>query len=113
MTSLEFMPNAAAAIKEAARVSAKGIVFGLMNKSSPVTLRKKILAAMKERSFYSDANFYSISKIKRLLFETFGEGYSITFWSTTVFPKFLRDWESSVFPFGAFLGLAVKLRDDL
>ena len=40
ITSLEFMPDAKLAIKEAARVAEKGLIFGLMNKNSPSTIRK-------------------------------------------------------------------------
>ena len=64
MTSLEFMPDSATAIKEAARVANKGIIFGLMNKNSPATLRKRIQAAIQKNSFYEKAKFYSYSRHK-------------------------------------------------
>lgn len=45
MASLEFILDAAVALKEAARVAKLGINLGLMNKNSLATLRKRIQAA--------------------------------------------------------------------
>ncbi len=46
-----------------------------------------------------------------MLNKTLPGKYVISFWSTTVFPRVLGDLESSVFPFGAFIGIAIELRD--
>jgi ubiquinone/menaquinone biosynthesis C-methylase UbiE len=112
ITSLEFMPNATLAICEAARVGKIGIIIGLMNKNSPSTLKKRIQAARKKSSFYRQAKFYSISDVKNLLKKNPGK-LEITFWTSTVFSKPFDNMESSRFPFGAFLGIAIKLRDIL
>ena len=111
ITSLEYMPNASVAFVEAARVAKKGIIIGLMNKNSPATVRKRLQAITQKNSFYERAHFYSISDIKKLLDKTYPGKYAFTFWSTTVFPRAFGDLESSLFPFGAFLGIAVELRD--
>ncbi len=111
VTSLEFMPDAAVAIKEAARVAEKGLIFGLMNKNSPSTLKKRLQSRIQKASFYREAKFYSISDIEEMLDEVFSKRYIIGFWSTTVFPKGLRSLESSRLPFGDFLGITVMLRD--
>ena len=112
ITSLEFMPDSSMALKEAARTARKGIILGLMNKSSISTLNKRIKAATQKGSFYSQAKFYSTSGIKELLEEVLPEKYDIIFCRTTIFSKVLGCFESSFFPFGAFLGIAVKLRDN-
>lgn len=111
ITSLEYMPNAATAFLEAARVAKKGIIVGLMNRNSPASLRKRFQALTNKNSLYKNAHFYSISNIKKMLNKTFLGKYSISFWSTTAFPRVLGDWESSAFPFGAFLGIAIELGD--
>lgn len=112
MTSLEYMADSSAAIREAARVAKKGIIFGLMNKSSLSTSRKRIQAVIQKNSFYQKAKFYSLSGIKKILDNELQGKYVVSYTSTTVFPKVFGDLESWRFPFGAFLGIAVKLRDN-
>jgi ubiquinone/menaquinone biosynthesis C-methylase UbiE len=112
ITSMEFMPDGSIALKEALRIARKGIILGLMNKNSASAIRKRIQAAAQKDSFYSQAKFYSVSDIKDLLEKALPEKYDITFHRTTVFAKVLGGLESSVLPFGAFLGIAVKLRDN-
>jgi len=111
LTSLEYMPDLAAVFAEARRIARKGIVIGLMNKWSPPTIRRIIQVRMGRNLYYRNANFYSISDIKRILGKTLSEGYNIAYWNTTVFPRILGDMKSAYFPFGSFLGIAVKLDD--
>jgi len=108
---LEYMPNIAKVFAEAARVARKGIVIGLMNKWSPPTIRRMIQVKMGKNPYYKNARFYSISDIKRILQEAFGDKHAIVYWTTTVFAKIFGDKESALFPFGAFLGIATKLGD--
>ena len=110
ITSLEFLPDASIALKEAARIARKGIILGLMNKNSVSTVRKRIQALAQKDSFYSQAKFYSASDIKDLLENALPVKCDIIFCRTTVFAKFLGGLESSFLPFGSFLGIAVKLR---
>ncbi len=112
ITSFEFMPNAAMAFEEAARVAKKGVIMGLMNKNSTTTVGKRFQSITGKNSFYEQAHFYSIFDIKKILDKSFSGKYAITFWSTTVFPRVFGDLESSLFPFGAFLGIAIELRDN-
>jgi len=112
ITSFEFMPDAAIALEEATRVAKKGIIMGLMNKNSIATVRKRSQSIMGKNSFYEKAHFYSIFDIKKILDKSFSGKYAIAFWSTTVFPRVFGDLESSLFPFGAFLGIAIELRDN-
>ncbi len=105
------MPDATTTFLEASRVAKKGVIVGLMNKNSPETIRKRLQAITNKNSFYKEAHFYSISNIKKTLNKTLQGKYAIPFWSTTVFPRVFGDLESSRFPFGAFLGIAIELRD--
>jgi ubiquinone/menaquinone biosynthesis C-methylase UbiE len=111
ITCLEYMPNVIIVLREAARIARKGIVIGLMNKWSPNTVRRIAQVKMGKNPFFRNARFYSILDIKRALSETFRDAYTVTYWNTTVFPRVLGAKESALFPFGSFLGLAVKSRD--
>ena len=111
MASLEFILDAAVALKEAARVAKLGINLGLMNKNSLGTLRKRIQAATLKDSFYKQAKFYSSSEVEQILEIILPKGHEIVFCGTTVFPKPFSDKESSLFPFGGLLGIAIKLRN--
>lgn len=112
ITSLEFIPDAPRAIKEAARVSRLGIALGLMNKNSLGTLKKRLRAASGRRSFYGQAKFYSRSDVEKLLESTLQKGYDVEFVKTTLLPKVFGGGNSRFFPFGEFLGIAVKLEDN-
>jgi ubiquinone/menaquinone biosynthesis C-methylase UbiE len=108
---LEYMSNVGTVFQEAARVARKGMIIGLMNKWSPSTIRKIAQVKMGKNPFYRGAKFYSILDIKRILRETFHDTQNVDYWNTTVFPKAFGSKESAFFPFGSYLGLAVKLRD--
>lgn len=104
-----YMPDPIKVICEAVRVARKGMIFGLINKWSLPTLRRIVQVKMGKNPYYRNAKFYSILDMKRMLKEALGEGYAILHWSTTVFPKIFGDAQSRLFPFGAFLGIAVKI----
>ncbi len=105
-----YMPDPVKVIREAARVTRKGILFGSINKWSLPTLRRIIQVKMGKNPYYKNAKFYSILDMKRMLKDALGDGYTIPYWNTVVFPKSLGDTKSALFPFGAFLGIAAKLR---
>jgi ubiquinone/menaquinone biosynthesis C-methylase UbiE len=109
ITSLEFIEDEAGAIKEAARVAKLGINLGLMNKNSLSALRKRLHGATLKDSFYRQAKFYSATDIERILENVLPKEHGIVFCSTTVFPRPFSRRESSIFPFGSLLGVAVKL----
>jgi ubiquinone/menaquinone biosynthesis C-methylase UbiE len=110
VASLEYMPNIAAVLAEAIRVTKKGIIIGLMNKWSLPTLRRMFQVRMGRNPYYRNANFYSISDIKRIFGETFKK-HDIAYWNTTAFPRVFGNMESTLLPFGSFLGIAIKLDD--
>lgn len=107
---LVYMPNPLKVICEASRVARKGIIFGLINKWSLPTLRRMIQVKMGKNPYYKNAKFYSILDIKQILKDALGDAHTISYWNTTVFPNNFEKMQSSLFPFGAFLGVAVKLR---
>lgn len=108
-----YMLNPVKVIREASRVARKGIIFGLINKWSLPTLRRIIQVKMGKNPYYKNAKFYSVIGMKRTLKDVLGDKYIIPYWSTTVFPKIFGKVQSSFFPFGAFVGIAVKLGEKL
>ena len=108
---LEYMPDIAAVFSEAARVARKGIILGLMNKWSPPTIRRIVQVKMGKNPYYENAKFHSVSDIRRLLRDAFGDKYAIAYWTTTVFARIFGNMESALLPFGSFRGIAVKLGD--
>jgi ubiquinone/menaquinone biosynthesis C-methylase UbiE len=113
ITCLEYMPDIVKTVSEAARVSRKGIIIGLMNKWSLPTMRRIIQNKMGTNPYYSNVKFYSISDMKQVLKKALHDNYTICLWSTTAFPKIFGDTESKLLPFGAFLGVAVKLGENV
>jgi ubiquinone/menaquinone biosynthesis C-methylase UbiE len=107
---LVYMPNPIKAIREALKVARKGLIFGLINRWSLPTLRRMIQLRMGKNPYYKNAKFYSILDMKQMLKNALGDAYTTSYWNTTVFPNNLEEAQSSLFPFGAFLGVAVKLR---
>ena len=110
---LEYMLDITQVIEEAARVSRKGIIIGLMNKWSPPTMRRIIQIKRGKNPYYSNVTFYSIFDMKHVLKEALHDNYAIRFWSTTAFPKIFGDIESALLPFGAFLGISIKLGENV
>lgn len=110
MACMVYMPDPIKVIHEASRVARKGIIFGLINRWSLPTLRRIIQVKMGKNPYYKNAKFYSILDMKQMLRDALGDAHIIPYWSTIVFPKILGEVQSSLFPFGAFVGIAVKLR---
>ncbi|MGD6807015.1 MAG: class I SAM-dependent methyltransferase [Candidatus Bathyarchaeia archaeon] len=109
VTSFEFVGDAASALSEATRIADKGIIFGLLNKHSFSVLKRRIKG--NKTPPFSRATFYSLSGIRKILTKVVTQNSEILFWNTTVFPRIFGNLESSAFPFGDFLGLAIKLPD--
>ncbi len=108
ITCMEYMPNPSLVLREAYRVARKGVVWGIMNRWSLPTLRRRIQVLLGKNPFYKNAHFFSILEAKRILRGVFGEESRIR-WKNTVFPPFIPLKHSSL-PFGAFLGISIRLR---
>jgi ubiquinone/menaquinone biosynthesis C-methylase UbiE len=109
ITCFEYMPDPVRVLREAARVSRRGLVMGLMNRWSVATLRRRLQEIMGKNPFYGNAHFYSLPAIRRLLRGALGPQIAKIYWTSTLFPKGVP-LEEARLPFGNFLGLAIKLR---
>jgi len=112
ITCMEYMPRLEEVIKEATRVSRKGLIIGLMNKWSLPTLRRMIQIALGKNPYYINTTFYSILGIKKKLKKALNNDFKIVYWDTTAFPKIFGRLKSRKFPFGAFLCLGVKTENE-
>lgn len=104
ITTLEFLPGPARALREAARVARLGLVLGVLNRMHP-------LARQRKRSgtpLWQTARFYSPRELEDELRQALGRRILGITWRTTLLP---RGWPArhSVLPVGAFIGMRVTL----
>lgn len=107
ITCMEYMHSPTDVLREASRVAKNGILWGIMNKWSLPTLRRKIQVMLGKNPFYSNARFYSIRDARNFMGSALDRINYRMKWSTTVYPRLLLI-KRSRFPLGAFLGVAVK-----
>jgi ubiquinone/menaquinone biosynthesis C-methylase UbiE len=107
ITCFEYMPDPVGVLREASRVSRKGIFLGLMNKWSLPTFRRKLQLAFGKNDYYRKAHFYSIFEMKGLVERAFNSGAKVSRWRTTLFPKALKLERDTGLLTGAFLGVAI------
>ncbi|MCL4465577.1 MAG: class I SAM-dependent methyltransferase [Chloroflexi bacterium] len=94
VTSLEFLPNPAVALREARRVGRLGVILGVLNAASPLGLRRKLEAPF--RPFpYGTAHFYTTRGFAGLLRRELGADARVVVVRTALWPR----W--------AFIGAAV------
>ncbi|HEX7079459.1 MAG TPA: class I SAM-dependent methyltransferase [Gammaproteobacteria bacterium] len=107
VTTFEYYVDPVEVVREAARVGRYGILFGMIHKITPKTIRRRVQQAFGKNPFYETARFYSLWSLKRIIAEALrDEPYTIT-WSCTGLPKWwpVQEWHV---PVGDFLGLYVR-----
>lgn len=67
-TTLEFLPDPVAAVRELARVTRRRVYIGALNRWSMLAIRRR-LAARRVPSLYRDASFLTVGDLLRLLDE--------------------------------------------
>lgn len=115
ITVLEFLPDPASAIREAARVSHKKIYLGVLNKTSMLSLTRRVKGKFGE-SIYNQARFYTIGEIEAMVHSVL-RNVSLKWQSVLFFPLSwhrychqLDGWFTfRKNPFGAFLGVCLRL----
>jgi ubiquinone/menaquinone biosynthesis C-methylase UbiE len=104
ITTLEFLPSPACALREAARVARRGIVLGVLNRWNPLAGQRK----RSERPLWRAAHFYSPPELANLLRRALGAQADGITWRTTLLPRFWPRRHSRL-PIGAFIGMRVRL----
>ncbi len=111
ITVLEFVPDPAGALKEAARVSREKVYIGVLNKASILGIGRRVKGRFR-KSIYNRAEFYTIWEIERISKRVFGN--VLLRWGSVLF--FPLRWHQYCHrverfisfqrnPFGAFLGI--------
>lgn len=109
ITVLEFLPDARAALAAAWRAARRGLLLGVLNRSSPVAWARRIESRFRP-DVYNTARFYGPRELARLVRETAGRPVEVT-WTTTLWPRWLP-LEGGPLPGGAFIALSAKLKTD-
>lgn len=105
ITSLEFVADAAGALREANRVARDGMLLGVLNLASPLGVGRKARALYRPTP-YRVARFYTPWELAGLIRRTLsGKACSVR-WQTALWPR----WVPAVvrhLPCGGFIGVAV------
>lgn len=105
ITTLEFLPDPECALVEAARVARQGMLLGVLNRWSLLTLRYRV----SRNAMWRSARFFGPLELAALVRRASGRRARTVLWRTTLGPvPGLRD---SSLPWGGFIGLAVQFQD--
>jgi ubiquinone/menaquinone biosynthesis C-methylase UbiE len=104
ITTLEFLDEPQEALAEALRVAHGGLVLGVLNRWSLLSLRRQ-LAKLFRSTVYDAAHFYGVGELKRLLKAVAGVKAHIV-WHTTLFPRKFPCRQSAL-PWGGFIAMAL------
>jgi ubiquinone/menaquinone biosynthesis C-methylase UbiE len=108
ITTLEFLPNPARALREAARVARRGIVLGVLNRWHPLAWQRKRSGL----PLWQAAHFYSPPELANLVRRALGAQVDEITWRTTLLSRFWPRRHSHL-PIGAFIGMRVRLSERL
>jgi ubiquinone/menaquinone biosynthesis C-methylase UbiE len=104
VTVLEFLDDPTQGLREAARVARRGLLLGVLSSASPIAWWRKA----RGRPTYRCATFFSPRGLGRLVRRTLADRVITTNWETGLFPFSCLD-DLRELPFGAFIGMTVRL----
>ena len=105
VTSLEFVADPSAALREARRVGRFGLIIGALNAFSPLGLRRKLHSRFRP-SYYSAAHFYTPWSLRKVVRQELGDDVRIVTLRTVLWPGWVPAALRRL-PLGAFIGAAV------
>jgi SAM-dependent methyltransferase len=103
ITALEFIRDPVDALSEAMRVARQGLILGVLNRTSLLGWRRKRAG----EPVWSAATFFSPAELLGRVRQAGGDRVRSIRWRTTLWPRPLTG--SLPLPWGAFIGMAVKL----
>jgi SAM-dependent methyltransferase len=104
ITTLEFLPDPARALAEAVRVARHGVLLGVLNRWSLLTLRYR----MSGKAMWDAARFFGPWELTDMVREAGRGRLSGVLWRTTLWP--VPGVGDLPLPWGGFIGMAVQLR---
>jgi len=107
VTVLEFLEDPEGALVEALRVARMGLLLGVLNSLSPVALWRRA-RGLARRATYGGARFFSPWGLERLVRRSLGAQAASVRWMTGLYPLSCLDGLTRL-PFGAFVGMSVRL----
>jgi len=117
ITLLEFVPEPARVLREAARVARALVYLGILNKTSLLAVVRRIKGKFSD-SIYNQARFYTLWEIEAIVREAGGEvplDWRSTLFSPLSWHKYAHRLDRLLLlantPFGAFLGVKLDVGD--
>ena len=119
ITTLEFIPDPDKAVHEAHRVSRGKVLLGVLNKYSFLGMKRRLMAKFRP-SIYNRARFYSVWELRRLVTKAV-PGAIVDWASVLMLPMSVQPYFAALErrlsfrrnPLGAFLGMAVSMREEV
>jgi len=106
ITTLEFLPDPARALAEAVRVARDGVLLGVLNRRSLLTLRYRLSG----KALWGAARFFGPRELASMVREAAGGRFSRVLWRTTLWP--VPGVGDLPLPWGGFIGMAVQLHGE-
>jgi len=106
VTTLEFLDDPQRAIREAVRVARCGLILGVLNRQSWLTLQHRRIA----KPPWNSARFLSITELACLVRAATGDRLVGIRWRTTLWP--IPGLGSLHLPWGGFIGMTARLREN-
>lgn len=109
ITALEFLDGPEEALRDALRVTRRGLLLGVLNRWSVLGLKRRCVEVFRP-TVYNTAHFYGVGELKRLLKSVAGVKTPIV-WHTTLFP---RRWPypRPTWPWGGFIAMALFVPEE-
>lgn len=106
ITTLEFLPDPAEALREAVRVARHGVLLGVLNRWSGMTLRYRLAGG----PIWRAARFFGPRELAKLARAAAGPRMTRIAWRTTLW--LLPPVHDLPLPWGGFIGLRLHLNED-
>jgi SAM-dependent methyltransferase len=106
ITTLEFLGDPLRGLSEAVRVSRQGVLLGVLNRWSLLTLGYRLSG----KSMWQSARFFGPWELARLVQRAAGRRAKTIVWRTTLWP--VPGVHDLHLPWGGFIGLACNLHEE-